>query len=302
MEEKERGLKGKPSGATARGQESEDPTAGQGERRESMRSQLLDAAADALRLFSEWEQVPPGELLGKPGQQTASDKTLPMPAPSIRLKVDLIELLAGAGAVSREKPGKEPEQPPAPTGGVQAAAETLQDCAGSQPIFTLAHAGKWGEAATPVAVVGALRTAQEAEEERWKCKVPSCAGSFHRLKDCAIFGGMDWEDRMRLCLGCLTLGHSRSAKPCPYKEERADVCKRLACKAGHHHLLYLERSQTKKGRKGRPPDKEDVARPNQATMEPTQNGGQGSSVQLVAQLVDTKGGNPAWFSKTPAPR
>jgi hypothetical protein len=81
-------------------------------------------------------------------------------------------------------------------------------------------------------IVGSLRT---TSEDRWAWKVPSCTGGFHRLKDCRLFHKMDPEDRFKLvdshglCLGCLTPGHGRVARSCPYEEERADTCKRTAC-------------------------------------------------------------------------
>jgi hypothetical protein len=106
-------------------------------------------------------------------------------------------------------------------------------------------------------IVGTLRAIQE---DRWKCKVPSFTEDFHCLKDCKVFGGMEPEERMRLmerhklCLGCLTPGHSRAAQSCPYKEEQVDACNKLACKASHHYLLNLDRTQVKANRKGRPPD------------------------------------------------
>jgi len=81
-------------------------------------------------------------------------------------------------------------------------------------------------------IVGSLRT---MSEDRRACKVPSCTGGFHRLKDCRLFHKMDPEDRFKLadqhslCLGCLTPGHCRAARSCPYEEERADACKRTAC-------------------------------------------------------------------------
>jgi hypothetical protein len=68
------------------------------------------------------------------------------------------------------------------------------------------------------AVVGSLRT---TPEDQWTCKVPSCTGRFHRLKDCRFFHGMEPEDRIKLaehhdlCLGCLTPGHGRAAGSCP---------------------------------------------------------------------------------------
>ncbi len=73
-------------------------------------------------------------------------------------------------------------------------------------------------------IVGSLRT---TSEDRWACKVPSCTGGFHRLKDCRLFHKMEPEDRFKLvdhhdlCLGCLTPGHGRAARSCPYEEERA---------------------------------------------------------------------------------
>jgi hypothetical protein len=74
------------------------------------------------------------------------------------------------------------------------------------------------EPADKTVVVGSLRT---TPEDKWTCKVPSCTGSFHRLKDCRFFHSMKPEDRVELmehhdlCLGCLTPGHGRTARSCP---------------------------------------------------------------------------------------
>ncbi len=68
-------------------------------------------------------------------------------------------------------------------------------------------------------IVGSLRT---IPTDRWTCKVPACTGKFHRLKDCRCFHKMEPEERLRLadlhglCLGCLTPGHGRAARNCPY--------------------------------------------------------------------------------------
>jgi hypothetical protein len=43
-------------------------------------------------------------------------------------------------------------------------------------------------------IVGSLRN---TSEDRWACKVPSCTGGFHRLKDCRLFHKMDPEDRFK---------------------------------------------------------------------------------------------------------
>jgi hypothetical protein len=92
------------------------------------------------------------------------------------------------------------------------------------------------------------------EEEKWRCKVSSCTGDFHRLKDCPQVGQMDPRDRMalverlKLCVACLTPGHNQSARKCPYKEERVDACKEPACKASHHCPLHIEGGWEQQGR------------------------------------------------------
>ena len=43
-----------------------------------------------------------------------------------------------------------------------------------------------------------------------------------------------------LCVACLTPGHNRSARKCPYEEERVDACREPACKASHHRLLHIK--------------------------------------------------------------
>jgi hypothetical protein len=140
-------------------------------------------------------------------------------------------------------------------------------------------------------VVGSLRAAQE---DKWICKVPSCTGSFHRLEDCRIFHGMEPEDRVKLvehhklCLGCLTPGHGRAARSCPYKEERADECQRTSCKARHHRLLHLDKRKGKASPGGGPP-----TRSPSVLGDPTPTEEPGHEVQLVAQWVSTKGGAPS---------
>jgi hypothetical protein len=140
-------------------------------------------------------------------------------------------------------------------------------------------------------IVGSLRT---TSEDRWTCKVPSCKGGFHRLKDCQHFHKMDPEDRFKLadqhglCLGCLTPGHGRTARSCPYEEKRADACKRTACRRRHHQLLHVEERKAKKGSGKNPP-----ARPLSPLGDPTPTEDLGCEVQLVAQWISTKGGVPA---------
>jgi hypothetical protein len=140
-------------------------------------------------------------------------------------------------------------------------------------------------------VVGSLRTMSEI---RWMCKVPSCTGGFHRLKDCRLFHKMDPEDRFKLadqhslCLGCLTPGHGRNARSCPYEEERVDACQRTACRRRHHHLLHGEQRKAKRGS-----GKSLPTQPPSLLEDPTPTEDLGYKVQLVAQWISTKGGVPA---------
>ncbi len=105
---------------------------------------------------------------------------------------------------------------------------------------------------------------------------------------------MDPEDRFKLadqhslCLGCLTPGHGRSARSCPYEEERADACKRTACRRRHHYLLHVEQRKAKKGSGKSPP-----ARPPSLLEDPTPTEDLRCEVELVAQWISTKGGIPA---------
>jgi hypothetical protein len=148
-----------------------------------------------------------------------------------------------------------------------------------------------GNPAEERAFVGSLRT---TTEDRWKSKVPSCTGKFHRLKDCRLFHSMEPGDRIKLvdqhglCLGCLTPGHGRAARSCPYEEERADVCQRSACRGRHHYLLHVEQRKTKKSPKMSLP-----AQPPGMLGDPTPTEDPGCEVQLVAQWVTTKGGVPS---------
>jgi hypothetical protein len=140
-------------------------------------------------------------------------------------------------------------------------------------------------------IVGSLRT---MPTDRWMCKVPSCTGKFHRLKDCRRFHKMEPEERIRLadlhglCLGCLIPGHGRAARTCPYEEERADACKKAACRTRHHQLLHVEERKIK-----RSPERSPLMRPPSPHEDPTPTEDLGCEVQLVAQWVSTKGGRPA---------
>ena len=124
--------------------------------------------------------------------------------------------------------------------------------------------------------------------------MPSCTGKFHRLKDCRRFHKMEPEERLNLadlhglCLGCLTPGHGRAARACPYEEERADACKKAACRRRHHQLLHVEERKAK-----RSPERGSLVRPPSPHEDRTPTEDLGCEVQLVAQWVSTKGGTPA---------
>jgi hypothetical protein len=119
---------------------------------------------------------------------------------------------------SGSNPG--PVQQTAPPGGTRTEAEPSEERALERSEAEPSSGDLSDEPAEAGVVVGSLRATQE---DKWACKVPSCTGSFHRLKDCRIFHGMEPEDRVKLvehhklCLGCLTPGHGRAARSCPYK-------------------------------------------------------------------------------------
>jgi hypothetical protein len=140
-------------------------------------------------------------------------------------------------------------------------------------------------------IVGSLRT---TPTDRWTCKVPVCTVKLHRLKDCRRFHKMEPEERLKLvdlhglCLGCLTPGHGRAARNCPYEEERADACKKAPCRRRHHQLLHVEEHKARKG-----PEKDSLVRPPSPHEDPIPTEDSGCEVQLVAQWVSTKGGASA---------
>ncbi len=149
-------------------------------------------------------------------------------------------------------------------------------------------------------IVGSLRT---MSGDRWMCKVPSCTGGFHRLKDCRLFHKMDPEDRFKLadqhslCLGCLTPGHGRAARSCPYEEERANACKRKACRRRHHQLLHVEERKAKKG-SGKNP----LARPPSPLGDPTPRRTSDAKCSWSPSGSPPKGVYRLWSSGIPAPR
>ncbi len=207
--------------------------------------------------------------------------------------LQLLERLAGC----IRRPQAEVLQEAEPAG--QVAAQQITTAEGESaktepaevPTGEPSHNGDPGHNTEEEVIVGSLRT---IPADRWACKVPSCTGKFHRLKDCRRFHKMEPEERLRLadlhglCLGCLTPGHGRAAKACPYEEEWADACRRAACRRRHHQLLHVEERRAK-----RSPGRSPLTRPPSLHEDPTPTEDLGCEVQLVAQWVSTKGGAPA---------
>ncbi len=75
---------------------------------------------------------------------------------------------------------RQPAPPPAEESSEESRAEPNPD-------------GISGKPAEEKVVVGSLRT---TPGDQWACKVPSCTGKFHRLKDCRFFHSMKPEDRI----------------------------------------------------------------------------------------------------------
>ncbi len=85
-------------------------------------------------------------------------------------------------------PGERPGQPSAPSEDAQASAEPLRGQAANKPESKPTPDSHQDEATMSEVVVGTLDAVQE---DKWKCKVPSCAKDFHRLKDCKVFDGIN---------------------------------------------------------------------------------------------------------------
>ena len=184
-----------------------------------------------------------------------------------------------------------PAKPAAAQPAALAEEESIETESTEVPVRESSSSGDPEQIIGKGVIVGSLRT---IPKDQWTCKVPACTGKFHRLKDCRLFHSMEPGDRIELvnqhglCLGCLTPGHGRAARSCPYEEERADACQRSACRGRHHYLLHVEQRKTKKSPKKSPP-----AQPSSmlGDLTPTEN--PGCEVQLVAQWVTTKGGVPS---------
>ncbi len=78
----------------------------------------------------------------------------------------------------------------------------------------------------------------------WACHMVECTEPYHVLRECGFFRSLSTGERTRrvrrlkLCEGCLTLGHSTCARRCPFRKEDDGLCPVRKCGKGHHYLLH----------------------------------------------------------------
>ena len=220
------------SKAEAREQRSERELLSEAEAREQRSERELLSRAEAREQRSERELLSRAEA-----REQRSEREL-LSRAEAREQQSERELLSKAEARERRS-GREP----------LSRAEASEQQSEGEPLEP-EYDHRFDKIAMVKAIVGSLSIAQE---DGWRCKVSSCTGDFHRLKDCPQFGRMDPKDRMALverlmlCVACLTPGHNRSARKCPYEEERVDACREPACKASHHRLLHIKGGRKRQG-------------------------------------------------------
>jgi hypothetical protein len=155
--------------------------------------------------------------------------------PLVGGSLQLLEQLADYVQCPQEDVPREtaPAKPAAAQPAAPAEEEPVETESTEVPMGEPSYSGDPEHVTRRGAIVGSLRT---TPMDWWTCKVPVCTGKFHRLKDCRRFHKMEPEERLKLvdlhglCLGCLTPGHGRAARNCPYEEERADVCRKAPCR------------------------------------------------------------------------
>jgi hypothetical protein len=103
----------------------------------------------------------------------------------------------------------------------------------------------------PSVAVGVLRAEEPEDESLWRCKVPTCSGSYHPLTRCPPFLQMPAEERGELvalsdlCRVCLNPGHGTTVRACPFRDERDGLCAKIRCKRSHHQLLHVDGKQSR---------------------------------------------------------
>jgi hypothetical protein len=114
-----------------------------------------------------------------------------------------------------------------------------------------------------------------------------CTEPYHALRECDVFRSLSTGERTRrvkrlkLCEGCLTLGHSTRARKCPFGGEDEGLCPEKKCGKGHHSLLHDDGT----GERAAP---QDVEREEEATC----NSGMAARnpMQHMTQWVKDGGG------------
>ncbi len=129
-----------------------------------------------------------------------------------------------------------------------------------------------------------------ASSQEWTCHMSECQEPYHALRECGVFQGLTtWERtrrvrRLRLCDGCLTLGHSTGARRYPYRKEDEGLCPVKKCGRGHHSLLHINEPEEVIGSADSPEAGEEewaLCNSKLATRNP---------VQLMTQWVRDGGG------------
>jgi|688.fasta_scaffold537901_1 hypothetical protein len=110
----------------------------------------------------------------KSGSRDATDGA---PILSVEQMVSRLHHLAATVAPFQEL-DTQPRQLLPPSEDTQASDEPSRDQAAEKAEHDPDQGYPSGKTTEPEVIVGSLRTAQE---DIWKCKVPSCTGSFHRL-------------------------------------------------------------------------------------------------------------------------
>ncbi len=69
----------------------------------------------------------------------------------------------------------------------------------------------------------------------WACHMVECTEPYHALRECSFFRSLSTGERKRrvrrlkLCEGCLTLGHSTRARRCPFRKKDDGLCPVRKC-------------------------------------------------------------------------
>ncbi len=150
------------------------------------------------------------------------------------------------------------------------------------------------------ASVGVVRVAPPgSNHDEWRCRVLTCSNkNYHRLKECSAFLRMTVGARTGLvlreglCRACLTIGHGTSGKKCIFAESNNEVCKRGRCRGIHHALLHSDPEEEQEAVEETP----DLPPEPMATMVTSamirSDTYEDAPVQLITQLIKTKGGPP----------